>query len=414
MAVNALVLPPHQVPVVDPARLCTLTWRASLQNALNNLQTQITALAALEGDTTALEAALAALQAELDASEASIAAHIADTANPHATTAAQVGADPAGTATAAVVAHVALADPHPQYLTEAEGDAAYDGIGSAAAALIAANDYTDDEVATREPAISAGTTGQFWRGDKAFTNTLLGEMVLSVPGTVVDALTLDNYATPTRIACVRYNGSVGAPATVANGNAVARYQGNAYDGTSSVEIVRVQMSVDGAVSTGIVPSRLEFYTTNTSGALLRRWLIDAAGDYLPVLNSTYNIGSSAAQVNAVHTSEVHLYEAEYQTGVQSVSLTANTDNLSLNASTRILRLSSNGAYNLTGITGGAAGRRLTLLNTSAFTITQTHDATSTAANRFFCPNNTNVAVRQNGATEMIYDATSSRWRVIGA
>lgn len=39
--------------------------------------------------------------------------------------AADVGADPTGTAAAAVTAHEAAADPHPQYLTPAEGNAAY-------------------------------------------------------------------------------------------------------------------------------------------------------------------------------------------------------------------------------------------------------------------------------------------------
>ena len=54
-------------------------------------------------------------------------------------TAADVGADAAGTATtaaaAAVAAHTALADPHPQYLTPAEGNAAYDALGAATAAV---------------------------------------------------------------------------------------------------------------------------------------------------------------------------------------------------------------------------------------------------------------------------------------
>lgn len=58
-----------------------------------------------------------ATQAELDA-------HANSTSNPHATTAAQVGADPAGTAAAAVAAHAAAADPHPNYTTAAEAAAA--------------------------------------------------------------------------------------------------------------------------------------------------------------------------------------------------------------------------------------------------------------------------------------------------
>jgi len=49
--------------------------------------------------------------------------------NPHSVTAAQVGADPSGTAASAISTHEAAADPHSQYLTQAEGDAAYATIG---------------------------------------------------------------------------------------------------------------------------------------------------------------------------------------------------------------------------------------------------------------------------------------------
>lgn len=48
-------------------------------------------------------------------------------------TATDVGADPTGTAAAAVSAHTAAVDPHPGYLTAAEGNAAYDATGAAAA-----------------------------------------------------------------------------------------------------------------------------------------------------------------------------------------------------------------------------------------------------------------------------------------
>lgn len=58
-----------------------------------------------------------ATQSELDA-------HTTNNGNPHSNTAAQVGADPAGTAAAAVAAHVAALDPHPQYTTAAQIHAA--------------------------------------------------------------------------------------------------------------------------------------------------------------------------------------------------------------------------------------------------------------------------------------------------
>lgn len=50
-------------------------------------------------------------------------------------TAANVGADAAGTAAAAVAAHVGLADPHPQYLTVAEGNAVYQPLDTDLSAL---------------------------------------------------------------------------------------------------------------------------------------------------------------------------------------------------------------------------------------------------------------------------------------
>lgn len=51
----------------------------------------------------------------------------------HSHTAGQVGADPAGTAAAAVTAHTAAADPHPTYLSQAEGDARYAPLGASGA-----------------------------------------------------------------------------------------------------------------------------------------------------------------------------------------------------------------------------------------------------------------------------------------
>ena len=66
--------------------------------------------------------------------EAELAAALADLAIPDSPE--DVGADPAGTAASAVSGHIAAADPHPQYLTGAEGDARYDSLGSAAAEAV--------------------------------------------------------------------------------------------------------------------------------------------------------------------------------------------------------------------------------------------------------------------------------------
>jgi hypothetical protein len=55
---------------------------------------------------------------------ATLDAHVGSTSNPHSVTAAQVGADPTGTASAAVATHVGLSDPHTQYQKESEKGAA--------------------------------------------------------------------------------------------------------------------------------------------------------------------------------------------------------------------------------------------------------------------------------------------------
>ncbi len=70
------------------------------------------------------------------------------------------GYDPAGTAAAAVAAHVAAADPHPGYVTTAEGELAYDPRGSADAALASATVALAAHVAAADPHPGYVTTAE--------------------------------------------------------------------------------------------------------------------------------------------------------------------------------------------------------------------------------------------------------------
>ncbi len=103
--------------------------------------------------------------------------------------------------------------------------------------------------------------------------------------------------------------------------------------------------------------------------------------------------------------------------ISPTQLTGNTDNWAPTglAGAETIRMSSNAAINLTGLTGGTAGRQITLIsiNTSN-NITLVHSATSTAANQFICPNSANAAIRPNGAVILRYDGVSSKWRVVGS
>lgn len=103
------------------------------------------------------------------------------------------------------------------------------------------------------------------------------------------------------------------------------------------------------------------------------------------------------------------------TGVISpTQLTGNTDNWDPTglSTAAVIRMSSDAGRNLTGIVAQTGGRRITLLNIGAYTITLVHDATSTAANRFYCPGLGNLSLRGGGGVDIWYDATTARWRVI--
>lgn len=72
----------------------------------------------LQGDVVTLTADVITANNNSTSAVNSVNAHIADVANPHVVTRAQIGAEAAGTAASAIVTHVALADPHAQYLKE--------------------------------------------------------------------------------------------------------------------------------------------------------------------------------------------------------------------------------------------------------------------------------------------------------
>ena len=112
--------------------------------------------------------------------------------------------------------------------------------------------------------------------------------------------------------------------------------------------------------------------------------------------------------------------AEIQSGV--ISPTAFSGNVNDYAPTgfataSVVRLTAgNSGRSITGLAGGAAGRRVTLINVTAtsnqkFTLTHA-DSNSSAANRFACPSATNFIITNNGSAELWYDGTSSVWRVL--
>lgn len=81
-----------------------------------------------------------------------------------------------------------------------------------------------------------------------------------------------------------------------------------------------------------------------------------------------------------------------------------------------LRLDAGVATVISGLAiSQVSGSVVVIHNISAVnSITLTHDTLSTAANRFYLPNNADVVIRPNGSATFRYDGTSSRWRMIGS
>lgn len=78
------------------------------------------------------------------------------------------------------------------------------------------------------------------------------------------------------------------------------------------------------------------------------------------------------------------------------------------ASAALVRMTIAAPAVITGIAGGADGRIVVLLNTSATTATLTaEDVLSAAANRIA----TGVVIAAGAAQLLVYDGTSARWRV---
>lgn len=96
-------------------------------------------------------------------------------------------------------------------------------------------------------------------------------------------------------------------------------------------------------------------------------------------------------------------------------LVANTDNWSPTglSTAGVIRVDLSADHNLTGIVAPASTQRILLVNISAHTLTLKHDATSTAANRFYLPGDVDMALSADTAVVLWYDPTSLRWRVAG-
>lgn len=253
----------------------------------------------------------------------------------------------------------------------------------------------------------AGTAGDtlFLRGDGASVNWLNGDLRVGTSSGLFGSgreLVVSAGTTGDNIAHLSLQGSrttagatFGAVQFWHQGNRVASFVGFR----------------DGADDAGgIIIS-----TKATGTAIANAVRIDGSGTVRPGADNTQDLGNASTRWMTAHVFNFNQYGARLETGVVSpAQLTANTDNWSVTglSTAGVIRASTNASRTLTGIASPTAGQTVTLCNVGSNDLVLAHDVTSTAANRFLCPNNTNLTLNQNAAVQLWYDPTSSRWRVI--
>ena len=95
-------------------------------------------------------------------------------------------------------------------------------------------------------------------------------------------------------------------------------------------------------------------------------------------------------------------------------ITANQNNYAI-GSYSVLRLTSNGSYNITGFAGGVQGKVLWIINANSTTgnLTLGNESTSsTAANRIWLQSGPTLALAPKAVAMLWYDTVDSRWRVL--
>lgn len=179
---------------------------------------------------------------------------------------------------------------------------------------------------------------------------------------------------------------------------------------------------------GLHPSELFVNSGGATDAKLWEHTFNTTNGIYRLLNDAFTVGK--AYLNVTRAANV-VTQIEYGNSTDNpiqimngqlrltgeitpAQITGNTDNYAPTglAGATVIRFSTDATRNITGLTGGAAGRVVVLLNVGTQTATLIHDATSTAANRFLLANNANKNVVVGGSFVFWYDTTSSRWRHI--
>jgi len=158
------------------------------------------------------------------------------------------------------------------------------------------------------------------------------------------------------------------------------------------------------------------------------WSFASAGGVITDAATVAIVAAPIAGTNATLTNSYSLWlqagmfradgSIRFTAAITPTALSGNVDNYAPTGFADAYWVRQDGGAadrSITGLAGGVDGRIVVIENIGTTnTLVLVHDATSTAANRFFGPNSADHTIRTNGAAIVRYDGTSTRWRVLAA
>ena len=211
----------------------------------------------------------------------------------------------------------------------------------------------------------------------------------------------DDYWGKIHISCRNVASTAASVGTVAN---MATYAVLTIDNTSTLGAPNVGIATAtatarlhlpaGAVGASRAPLK---FTTGTNLTAVEAGTVEYTDPYLYFSGNT-TVGRGRIKVEVEWT---------------SASIGANQNDFAVPAGVTYVRLTSSGAYDITGFASGLAGRELMVINIGANALTLKHqNAGSAAANRFEGIGAADVVLAANAGCRMVYDLTSAYWRII--
>lgn len=150
---------------------------------------------------------------------------------------------------------------------------------------------------------------------------------------------------------------------------------------------------------------------STVGAGVLTWLATPSSANLASA-VTGETGSGALVFGTAPTLSSPVLTIPFMSITTDSATTGVVSDVALPANTSLVRYTNAGSVNIQSLAGGTDGRVVGLMNLTGAAMTLYHDTGATAANRFDLGYATDLVVNDRVCVWIVYDGTSSRWRVV--